>query len=337
MSFAFPNAATLTKIAQDLMPNLQADRPIFEIFPTKTVNDFYLDWEQRDNYRGLMALRGLNGPPSKVNPVALNRYIMAPGVYGDFRELDEQQLTTRREIGTWGDTEDVTQMVLESQQQLMSRMYDRMEQTGWTLLATGTFGVALPNGAIANTDTYTTQVFNAGVPWATSATATPLKDLRSVQLLHRGHSVRFDATSTLYINRVTWNNLISNSNPADLYGRRTMGLGIVNNVTDFNKLATGDDLPSISIYDNGYLNDSGTFVPFIPNATGVVVGKRPPGQTIGEFRLCRNTNNSGSAPGIYSKVIDNTDRAVPRTVQVHCGYNGGIALYYASAIVIMNV
>ena len=53
--------------------------------------------------------------------------------------------------------------------------------------------------------------------------------------------------------------------------------------------------------------------------------------------MIRNANNPDMAPGAYMKVIDNGERAVPRSIQVHDGWNGGIEFFYPSAIQILTV
>lgn len=324
-------------IAQDKLPNLMANRRIFDLFGVESVDDHIIMWEQMDNYTGLQQVRGLDGEPARVIKKGIKRYVMEPGTYGEFVNIDERELTTRRKIGQFGTGIDISDLVVSAQDQLLGRRLDRIENIGWTLLATGTFSVPGPNGAILHTDSYTTQSFTAAVPWATVSTATPLGDFRAVQLLHRGHSVQFDSSSLAYMNRVTWNRLISNSNPADLYGRRTAGLGIINNVGAFNQLLAGDDLPQIAIYDDGYLNDAGTFVPFLPNGTVILAGKRPAGQKVAAFKYTRNANNPDMAPGAYMKVIDLGEVKVPRSIQVHDGGNYGPAIYYPSAIVVLSV
>lgn len=335
MNFVYPQAADLIQIAQDKMPNLTQDRPIFDILPIRSVDNHLLLWEQLDNFVGLQQVRGLDGSPPRVTKVGLKRYSVEPGTYGEFIEIDEKEMTNRRQVGSFNQVIDISDLVMMTQDQLLNRRLDRIEVIGWNILQ-GTFSVSGPNGAIMHTDTYSPQTFTAGTTWATAASATPLADFRSIQLLHLGHSVRFDSQATAFMNRVTWNRLISNSNNADLYGRRTAGLGIINNVQDFNKLAAGDDLPQIQIYDGSYLDDSGTAQRFIPTGTVIVVGKRPAGQTIGEFRMTRNMVNGG-APGPYMKVISRIENQIPPTVEVHDGFNGGPVIYYPSAIVVMSV
>jgi hypothetical protein len=320
------------------MPRLTQDRPIFDIFPIRAVNETMLIWEQYDNFKGLQQVRGYNGEPPRVNPVGLNQYSMLPGVYGEHTPISEHELSVRRAPGTFGTPIDLTELVLQKQDHLLGRRLDRIEQIGWTLLSTGTFSVSSPVGGVLHTDTFPLQTFTASVSWSNFSTSTPLADFSAVQLLSRGRSVDFGAAATAYMNRATFNNLRSNTNAADLYGRRTAGLGTFNNLQGINQLLAGDDLPTVVVYDMGWLDDTtGAFTPFIPTNTVVVVGKRPAGQTVGEYRMTRNANNPDMAPGPYMRVIDLGEMKVPRNIEVHDGHNGGPVLYYGSAIVVLNV
>jgi hypothetical protein len=139
------------------------------------------------------------------------------------------------------------------------------------------------------------------------------------------------------MNRATFNNLRSNANSTDLYGRRTQGLGTFNNLQGINQLLTGDDLPQIVVYDQGYLDEFNNFVPFIPVNKVIVVGKRPAGQPIAEYRMTRNANNPDLAPGPYMRVIDTGEIVIPRSIEVHDGHNGGPVIYFPSAVVVMSV
>jgi hypothetical protein len=336
-AYAFPTSAELQQIAQDKLPNLTQNRPIFDIFPMRAVNDALLIWEQLDNFKGLQAVRGLNGQPPRVQPVGLKQYQMQPGVYGEFVPIDELQMVVRRAPGSFATTVDLTDMVLEKQDQLLGRRLDRIEQIGWTLLATGVFSVAASHGSILHTDQFPVQTYTAVNAWSNFAASAPLADLSAVQLLSRGHSVDFGARAVAYMNRGTFNNLRSNTNPSDIYGRRSAGLGTYNNLQGINQLLTGDDLPGVVVYDLGYFNEAGTFVPYIPANTVIVVGIRPAGQTVGEYRMTRNANNPDMAPGPYMRVIDLGEMQVPRNIEVHDGHSGGPVLYYPSAIVVMNV
>jgi len=282
----------------------------------------------------LQQIRGINGAPGKVAQIGGKQYIVQPGVYGEFKVIDEQMVLTRRQWGSFGSAINIADLVLDAQEHLLQRRLDRIELIGWSILQ-GTYSVAGPNGSVMATDTYTVQSFDAATTWATVAGATPLADFRTVKLKHRGHSVSFGSNSRAFMNQVTFNNLIGNTNNEDLFGRRQEGLSTINNVHDVNKLFGGDDLPQIVIYDEGYLDETAAFQPFIPNNKVIVVGKRPAGQYVGEYRMTRNINNPDLAPGAYTRVI--VEDHVPPTIEVHDGHSGGPVIWYPSAIVVMSV
>lgn len=335
--FLIPSALDLKAVEQDLLPRLVAQRPIFDFFPMENDDDYLLSWEQKDNYIGLQQLRGLNGAPPNVKRTGSKRYIATPGVYGEFALIDESELTRRRQFGTLDQLINVSDLVADVQMDLLQRRLDRVEMIGWTLMATGTFSIATFTGVTAHTDTYSIQTFSASVSWGTSATATPLADLRSVKLLARGHSVQFDASAKMYMNSTTANKLYSNTNNADLYGRRTAGLGTFNSPGQINQLFTGDNLPQIVEYDMGYIDDTNTFQLYIPTNKVIVVGTRPNNQPVGAYRFTRNANNAGLAAGPYTKVVDRGENDVPRSIEVHDGHTGGPVVYYPSAVVVMSV
>jgi len=334
--FEYPTSAELREIAQDYLPNLLAQRPVFDIFPIREVDQALIMWEQEDNYTGLQQVRGLDGQPPKISKVGVSRFQMQPGVYGEYSLIDETELTLRRSYGSFATAINVDDLVLREQRRLLGRRLDRIESIVWTLLTTGTFAIPGPAGAILHTDSYTMQTYAATVPWATSATAGPLADLRAVQLRSRGHSVDFGPSATAWLNQVTANRLFTNTNNQDIYGRRTAGLGTYNSEAQLNQLLAGDGLPQIRIYDRGYLDDTRTFQPFIPDNVVDVVGRRTDGAPIGEYQMTRNAQNPGFAPGAYMRVVDDEDD-IPRQIAVHDGHSGGPTLLYPSAIVRMAV
>lgn len=336
-NYIFPTSEELKLIEPDKVAMLSMDDPIFRLFPMVNVDSHVLSWEQRDNYLGLQAIRGLDGQPKRVKSIGGKRYTIEPGVYGDFDLVDELELTTRRQWGTQNLPIDISDLVTEKQDLLLQRRIDRIKQVIWTLVTTGTFTVLNEEGVAMYAGTYDLQDATASVAWGTSATAKPLSDFRAVQLLSRGHSVSFGADAEAFMNRKTFNKLVSNTNTNDVAGRRTSGLNTVLNLDEINRVFMGEGLPSVVVYDEGYLNDSGTFVSFIPDDQVVIVGKRPGNQPVGDYAMTRNAQNANLAPGAYQKVIDTLDVKVPREIQVHDGHNGGPRIYFPSAIVVLDV
>jgi hypothetical protein len=337
--FIYPTTTELITINQTLLPNLEQSRVPFApggFFPIRTVDQHYLEWEQRDNFTGLQQARGLNGKPSLVNPIGGQRFQVEPGVYGEFMVIDERELTLRRPWGQFSGPIDISDLVREKQDHLLQRRLDRVEKICWDLIIDGTFSVPGPNGAILHVDSFPTQTFAAGIPWATLATATPLADLRAVQLMSRGYSVNFGSSARLYINRTTAISLLANRNDDDMGGRKMDFATMGNNLSQVNQLLSLDDLPNFVIYEGGYLDDAGVFSLFIPDGKAILIGARRDGDTVGEYRMTRNVNNPGMAPGAYTRVLDDPDE-IPRTVIVHDGHNGGPVLFYGSAIVVLDV
>jgi hypothetical protein len=340
-NFVVPTAADLRLIEQDLLPDLMADDPIFQFFPITEAEAELLIWEQLDNFQGLQGIRGIGGAPGRVAHVGLKQYIAQPGYYGEYKKLDEAKILRQKKFGTFGDVTNVTDLVLQDQVHLLQRRLNRIRQILWNI-AQGTYSVSTANGIIMATDTYTLQTFTASVTWATSATATPFADFRTVKTKHRGHSVNFGASAKAIMNLVTYNNMIGNTNASDLFGKRFKSLSTISSLGEMTGLLNEDDLPTPMVYDEGYLSDgtdgnaAGTFVPFIPNGVVIVFGKRPNGTRIGEYRMTRNLENPNLAAGAYTKVIVQ-DKQVPTSIETHDGHNGGPVIEFPSSIVVMSV
>lgn len=335
--FTFPTSAELMEIEQEKLPRLIEDDPIFNLFPIVNVDAHLLMWEQLDNFVGLQQIRGLNGQPSRVKQTGLNRYQMTPGVYGEFETIDEEQLTMRRQIATFGQPVSIDDLVTVCQDKLLNRRLDRIRWILWTLLTTGTFSVSTTApGGVMHTDTYSLQT-HAGSDWSTVSTGTPLADFRAAKLLARGKSVSFGSGATAFMNQTTANLLLANTNSNDIAGRRTSGLATIDNINQVNQLLTGDDLPTIQVWDDGYIDDDGNFQLWIPNDKVIIVGKRTSGVSLGEYRMTRNANNPSMAPGVYTRVIDRGEDTIPRTIEVHDGHNGGPVIFFPGGVVIMSV
>ena len=342
LTYVFPDSTELKGIEQDLLPVMMEDDPVFfqELFPMdETSKTYKLEWEQMDNFFGLQQARGLDGQPAPVQRVGSNRYSTEPGVYGEYVLIDEKELTRRGEFAQFTGSVDLTDLVATAQRQLLQRRLDRIRQIGWTLLTTGQFTVAAPNGGYEHRDRYIFDQFTASPTFSTVATATPFSFFLGLNTVGRGTSSQFGSAAKVYVNAVTVQRILNNANSADLGGRyRINGGDTVNDLANVNAVLKARGLPEIVEYDKGYLTGSAasTFTPFIPNGTGVLVGRRPGSQPVGRYRMTRNANNDMQA-GPYTLVIDSAGREVPRTVQVHDGHNGGPVVEFPSAIKVLNL
>lgn len=334
-TFVYPSTAELREIEQEILPALVASDPIFEFFPPATEDAETLIWEQQDNFLGLQQVRGIDGAFARVIKIGAKRYQMDPGYYGEFIDLNETELMRRRQLGTWNGLVNITDLSRSAQDQLLDRRIKRQRQILWTLAATGTFSVTGPSGAVLHTDTYSPQTASAAVAWGTVATATPLVDLRTVQLLGPSRGTSFGSGAKAFMNRTTFNKLVANTNASDLGGRYSVLFNQVRSVQSLNMILAGEDLPQLLVFDDGYYTDAGSFTRFLANDKVVIFGQRPGNSRIGEYRMVRNISNPGMAPGPYTEVRQQPEP--PKKVNVYDGHNGGPVIFFPGSIVILTV
>jgi hypothetical protein len=338
-NYTYPTATELAEIEQVKLPRLVADSPIFRLFPFEGKRSHLLEWEQEDNYGGLAQIRGLNGKPPRVVPVGAKSFLMKPGVYGEFMAIDEMERTLRRAYGAFNTPASLDDLVMRRQDQLLLRRLNRIEWLCWQLAIYGYFRVMDNKNAVVHTSGYANQQYTAAVAWDAADTATPkpLYDFRAIQLLGRGQSADFGPGATAYVNRVTANHLMANTNPADLGKKLTVGLNPVTSVQSMNTILSLEGLPNVEVYDDGYHDEDGTWYQWIPDGKVLVVGRRQSGAPLGNFRFTFNVNNPGGEPAPYTRVIDRTEDTIPAEVEVHDGFNGGPVIYHPGSLVVMNV
>ena len=330
MPYVYPSTESLKAIASEKMPALTLNDPLFGFFPIEEEDTAHVTWEQGDNVTGLQNARGMGGKPTRVKRVGQKKYVMEPGIYGEFIPLDEIDLTDARMIGGT-DNVDLTSQVLRISDQLQARFVDRVRYIGWTACQ-GTLSVLGQDGSILHSDSYPVQTASAAVAWGTVATATPMKDFRTWKLLQRGKGCSFGRGAKAYMTTATVNNLLNNTNAADLAGKRTSGGSSVMTLSEVNKILLDADLPEIVEYDEGYIATGGSFTTFIPDNKVIIIGKRSDGSRIGCYKMTRNANNKGGKPGQYVKVVVDED-AVPMEAVVHNGHNGGPAIEFPGSII----
>jgi hypothetical protein len=338
VNFVYPTSRQLVLINPEKIIDLQRNRPTFQLFPDQDFPEWRLEWEQKDNYRGFQQLRGLNGEPSYVKMVGFKRLSQEPGVFGEYMTVDEMQMTTRAQLNVEGSPINITDLITERQDYLNARETDLKEWMHWSIILAGTFSIIGPTGAkYGATFPVQTATFS---DWHVHSTATPMADFLGLKTLTRGKSVTFGGGADAWMNSTETSNLMLNSNPNDLGGQRITPTGISVRVgspismDNINTIFASQAIPQVHEYDEGYNRESdGAFTLWLPDGIVAIIGKRTNGDPLGKHRMVRNINNPGSAPGRYTKVIDNLDRDVPRKISVHQGHNGGLVLFYASAII----
>jgi hypothetical protein len=345
VQFAYPSPAELREVERQLLPTLTLDDPAFDLFPIVETAAWRLKWRQRDNFMGAQQVRGLGGEFKVVDAPGMKDYDVDPGVYGESALIEEEELTTAAEAASYTEFATLNDVVADRQAMLLSRRLTRIRKVLWDLLATGRYQVFDKAGTLKHVGSFPLTRVTAGVPWSTRATATPYADLTALPLQARGQSASFGRGAVAYVNRKKLNDLLLNANPADLFGRRLAAGSTVNSQAELNGLLAGQadnaDIPDIRVYDEGYISDGtdgltrGQWYPFIPDNVAVVVGKRASGARLGEYRMCRNANNPDFGPGPYTRVRDLREVRSPAAMLCEDGHNGGPAVYFPGAVIIL--
>ena len=362
IQFVYPKSYEIQAIQAEYMQPLMDADPIFKILPLRNRNTAELRWSQEDTGFGLAQFRGMEGEESRVQRLGRNVTVMETGVFGEYGQATEKEITQRAANDMIGDNLpiDATEIVAEIDQQLMQRSVARKRYNGWQALQ-GNLVLTKPgpNDTITEqTYAYPVQTYSALVPWATAATAKPLIDLQNLVQMAIGRSVNFGAGGTsggggrMYMTSATANLLINNANPNDLAGRRDMFGATLNNIPGINNYFSAQNLPSIVPIDDGYYASKSAalalgptnYRKFIPDGKVIVVGSRPGNVPIGEYTLTRNIYKSygDGAMGDYRYMKDsaagiNTPVDVPAKLSVHRGHSGGVSLFYSSAVIVMDV
>src|ERR1017187_7763009 len=95
VQYTYQDTAVINQIAPELIQSTALQDPIFGYFPIREHPQVKLRWRVKDNYRGLMSVRGFDGAPTRVQRPGETLYEELAGVYGNFGQLDEQELSER--------------------------------------------------------------------------------------------------------------------------------------------------------------------------------------------------------------------------------------------------
>lgn len=338
--YDYPIPATLSTIEQITLPALEMEmnNPFLQNFPDRPYNDTLIMWEQMDNFTGLMNFRGYGNPASRVNQVGIARYVTQPLVYGEKVFLSEEQLTRRRLMGTFGQRIDISDLVAMAQNQLLIRRLQRKAYNVAQFVLNGTYTALDGSGVTISGDSWTPPSYSpATYAWSDHVNSTPLYDIMQVALIPFGQSVQVGPESTIYINRIKFNDLVLNRNANDFWGfRDRFGSTTGNSLQSINAVLMYLGLPQVAVFDGFYLADNSTRkgnpVRFIPTSNGVLFAKRTSGSLPGAFAITYNAQSNAASP--YTRV--RYDDHIPQTVEVHDGFNGAPIIEYPGTVVVLS-
>ena len=336
-TYTYPSNTVLTKLERER--SIALDKTEFlggRFMPITDEDADSVQWEIRDDVKGLTLRRSPDAPFPLIQDSGFKRYLVQPGYYGERVNLDEQRVMRMRKVGTFADPLDVTEEVSRVMAELAYREMMTIEYIRWQLMVLGTVSMADKNGVLQTIATYTPNNVVSGTPWTTTASATPLNDLRVMRDSFVGYGHDFGYRAVACATSKTWNKMLANTNSGDLFGKRGPGQSNILGIKAFNDwIALDENVPTLVAYDGTYKDSNQVPQRFIPDGYVAVVGyNASQGHKMGAYCMTRNASLMG-APGVYAEVGIGIEP--PKLPWVARGHNGAPQIDYLKQIVVMKV
>jgi hypothetical protein len=312
-----------------IIREFKTDITLFEGAPWCPATDYPTDTIEWDIVEGAMGMTpavypGAPSPIQKHPRIAHKSFKTV-----QWREkfvLDENDLMYLRQPGTY-DQNYGQQIIADRLRDLNTRVETRLEYLRWSMLA-GSLTVTYPD-AVTQTVDYEVpggRKPTVATPWATIATADPMKNVSAWKLLFRGTPVQM---GVLKMNQVTFNYLPTNAAVRSLI-QYQFGYDLVRsgNLVPSNAISQAFDGTTIEIYDGGYIDDRGTFNPFIADDVVICLPKSTPEKWC-QFLQSPNMHHGGQTPqpGKFARPIWKLDDD-PISVEVLGGVYGLPVMYH---------
>lgn len=343
----FPTNVELDMVTQEYV--VQRDQLIGgSILPFQNVMTQRVQWDELDIEHGMTPPHSMDADPQVQKRPGSKTREYTPIPFKASEVIKESELLRSRELGTLAGVIRIDDEVARRSKARIDKDFIRAEWLRWNCLQGA---IAINENGVKVDETFDVQTHDAS-DWGTHNTATPLKDFDDVGLKFRGTGASASG-AVAYMNRTTANHLLENSNDADIQGFRSQNfLALTFSIEEANRILVGRSLPTMSVYDEGYFDANGDFQLFIPDDKVIVVGKRMPGERIGDFVLTptlhRQTNGM-PAPGFFSfitvngqtnpgsVVLSQLGSAGNPKIEITTGFYGGPRLIYPKSIVVMDV
>lgn len=335
-----PTNQELQTIERELWPRY-ANRTIFDILPIQSTEFARISFLQPDTYKGLQNYRGLDQPtrqiPNHYNPYGTMCSI-TPGYWGEHDYVSERFITEAAAPGSFcGGPVDLIPYITMLQQNLIERRYNRMEVNAWLALLNGVYYAYGEDGQVIYESTFDIRTYATDIPWSDYENSHPLADFRTITAsFGLGTSASFGTDAVAYMNPITANCMFANQNTWDLGKIGLAACCDVMGPDTINRKLNGQGLPGIRIVPDSQLSEDGTPFRVIPDGKVLIVGRRPSGVPIGHYWYTRNAVTCGVTSGPWTKIVDNCDQGVPRKIKIFDGHNGGPAIEYPRAVVVLE-
>lgn len=299
LTFKFPTAVTLDTVIQEYVIDTSGFLGIGEIMPVEETETQKVQWDEMDAERGMTAPHLLGADPRiDLRPGSkLREYEPIP-----FKETDlvkEDEILRARQLGSLGGVVSLNGIAARLAKARMDKTRIRQEWTVWQALRGH---LVINENNVFIDETFNVQQFTPLVPWSDTVNSTPLKDMLAEKLLFRGTGGTGKGGKR-YMNPITINWLLSNTNADDLKGYVDSNFrNVTFDLETLNSIMTRRGMPEIVEYEEGYNDRFGDFQLFIEDGEYFTVGKRPMNQLVGKWfstPTLHRVKNGMPAPGYF--------------------------------------
>lgn len=310
-----------------------------------------VQWDERDHDRGLTAPHVMGTDPKVDKRQGHKTRSYTPIPFKETDLLKEDEILRARQLGTMAGTLHVAEEIGKIVRDRWVKTLGRMEKLRWDTLRGA---IAIDENDVKVNETFAVQTHTPLVDWDTVATARPLADFNALKLKFRKTGASAQG-AIAYMNQVTANWLLENQNANDIKGFQNSNfVQLPYSVEELNKVLSIRGLPTIVVYDEGWVDESDNLTQFIPDGEVIVVGKRKKGQKVGDFMATpslHRSKNGQPAPGYFSIIevngqpservgaisLDQLGMAKNPKVEITGGIYGGTRLIYPKSVIKFTV
>ena len=239
-------------------------------------------WDSEETVRGLTPAQAVDTDPYLRSPQGREENALRTAIWAESFRLRQSDFERIRAAGRYDKMAGRDEVMKETRATDL-RLESRIE---WCRVNALKGSMVIDSNGVKRTLTYSLpsgHSVTAGTPWANTATADPLANILAWSLIFRGKT---DGKITCYYNKqvAIWlsqsEKLLTHFTGTNMVGQLSPG----NVGTLLSLLVAGEQPIEFKMYDRGYIDESGSYTPFLGNNDFLMVADPPDGQNIGSFK-----------------------------------------------------
>jgi hypothetical protein len=314
ITYRFPTNVSVDGVLQEYVVD-RAKLLGLSLLPFQNLYTQRVVWDELDRERGATRPHNMNADPVIGNRPGSKRHEYTPIPHKETDILNESDILMPAQLGTLGGVLDLSTEIGRITKARVDKNYLRAEIEIWQTLKGH---LVVDDNGVKVDETFPIQTYDVAIDWDELATAKILHDWNLI-----ARKFRFTGASPVgaigYMNSVTASWILENKNADDLKGFQNSNfVQLAYSVEDANKIFVGRGLPTIQVYDDGYIDETDAEIQFLEDGEIIIIGKRPAGQIVGDYGLTPTVHrqeNGQPAPGFFS-IIEVNGQPNPGAVTV---------------------